>query len=151
MTGKVEGLFVYPKEGGPAESRPSARVAAGRGLVGDRPRAAHRAVTLVSLEQWRETLGELGAELPPEARRANVTVSGVDLPSSIGQRLRLGSVVLEIVGETVPCSNMDHAYQGLRRALTPGLRGGVHGRVVSEGEIRVGDPVEILRAAKPSA
>lgn len=143
MTGKVEALFVFPEEGGPPATRLSARVHAGRGLEGDQPRSAHRAVTVLSLEQWSETMAELGADLPLSTRRANVIVSGVDLPSSVGKQLRLGSVTLEIVGETRPCGTMDAAYQGLKQALTPKLRAGVHGRVVTEGEIRVGDAVEI--------
>ncbi len=148
MTGRIEGLFVYPVVGGAPESRESARVFAGRGLEGDQRRTAHRAVTVISLEQWRETMREMSADLPPQTRRANVVVSGVELPASLGKQLRLGHVVLEIVGETRPCGVMDEALQGLKGALAPGMRAGVHGRVVTEGEIRVGDAVEIVAAAK---
>jgi len=147
MSGKITGLFIYPEEGGAPVARTAARVLAGRGLEGDQRRTAHRAVTVLSLEQWQETMAALGADLPPQARRANVIVSGVDLPSSLGKQLRLGDVVLEIVGETRPCHVMDDAHAGLKDALAPGLRAGVHGRVVTEGDIRVGDAVEIEAGA----
>lgn len=146
MSGKIEAIFVYPEEGGAPVAKDTARVVAGRGLDGDQRRAAHRAVTVLSLEQWKETLAELQADLPLSTRRANVIVSGVDLPSSVGKQLRLGAVTLEIVGETVPCGTMDAAYQGLKNALAPGLRAGVHGRVVAEGTIQPGDAVEIVAA-----
>lgn len=150
MNGKIEALFVYPEEGGAPVAKEAARVHAGRGLEGDQRRTAHRAVTVLSLEQWRETMAELQVDLPLSTRRANVIVSGLDLPSSVGKHLRLGAVTLEIVGETRPCGTMDEAYQGLKDALAPKLRAGVHGRVVAEGEIRVGDAVEIA-AAKAAA
>jgi MOSC domain-containing protein YiiM len=144
LSGKIEAIFIYPEEGGAPVAKDTARVVAGRGLEGDQRRAAHRAVTVLSLEQWKETLADLKADLPLSTRRANVIVSGVDLPSSVGKQLRLGSVALEVVGETVPCGTMDEAYQGLKDALAPGLRAGVHGRIVSEGTMQTGDSVEIV-------
>ena len=146
MTGRIEALFVFPDEGGAPVAKETARVHAGRGLEGDQRRTAHRAVTVLSLEQWKETMAELGTDLPLSTRRANVIVSGVDLPSSVGKQLRLGGVTLEVVGETRPCGTMDAAYQGLKQALAPKLRAGVHGRVVQEGEIQIGDAVEIVAA-----
>jgi len=42
-----------------------------------------------------------------------------------------------------PCHVMEETAPGLRAALTPAWRGGVHGRVLRAGAIRVGDAVEI--------
>ena len=55
----------------------------------------------------------------------------------------IGDLVLEITGETDPCSRMDEARQGLRLALTPEWRGGVCCRVVTGGDIAVGDAVRL--------
>ena len=41
---------------------------------------------------------------------------------------------------------MDDAHPGLKAALAVRLRAGVHGRVVTPGEIRAGDEAEILAA-----
>lgn len=147
--GRVLGLFVYPQEGGPAVARAEVLLRPGGGLDGDQPRSPRRAVTVLALEKWREALAEVGAELPPEARRANVVVEGVALPERVGARLRLGAAEIEVLGEVTPCHVMEAAHPGLRNALTPGWRGGVHGRVLRGGAIRLGDPVEA--AAAPTA
>ena len=140
--GRVVALFVYPADGGPAEARETV-VAHPGGLEGDHARAPHRAVTVLALERWREATAEVGVDLPPVARRANVVVSGVELPGALGLRLRLGEVEIEVLGEVKPCHVMEETAPGLRAALTPAWRGGVHGRVLRAGAIRVGDEVEI--------
>jgi MOSC domain-containing protein YiiM len=145
--GRIEALFVYPLEGGPAESRTEVRTREANGLEEDHRRSQARAITLLSLDQWAEVQSELGAELPPETRRSNVMVSGIDLPSTVGQRLRLGEVEIEVKGEVRPCEAMDQAHQGLRATLARELRGGVHGRILHPGVIRRGDPVEVIDEA----
>ncbi|MHB8872615.1 MAG: methyltransferase domain-containing protein [Myxococcaceae bacterium] len=141
--GRVEAIFTYGRKLGPAVARDQAKVGP-NGLEGDHPRSARRSVTVLSLESWREAGAQLGAELDPVRRRANLVVSGLDLGSSIGQRLRLGEVLLEIGGEVEPCERMDEAHPGLRAALRPSQRGGVYGRVVREGWVRTGDLAEVL-------
>jgi MOSC domain-containing protein YiiM len=53
-------------------------------------------------------------------------------------------VEVDIVGITDPCRVMDEQYAGLRSALVPDARGGVYGRVVQGGEIRLGDSIVVL-------
>jgi MOSC domain-containing protein YiiM len=143
-SGRVEALFVYPEEGGPPEGRGEIRVTPDAGIEGDQARSPKRAVTLLSLDQWAEVQSELGAELAPEIRRSNVAVRGIDLPSTMGKRVRIGEVELEIQGETRPCDLMDRLHQGLRAALAPDLRGGVYGSVIRPGVIKSGDAVEVV-------
>jgi MOSC domain-containing protein YiiM len=143
-SGRVEALFIYPVEGGPAESRSEIRVTASEGIEGDQPRSPNRAVTLLSLDQWAEVQSELGAELAPEIRRSNVAVRGIALPQTMGRRLRIGEVELEIGGETRPCDVMDASHQGLSAALAGELRGGVYGNVIQPGVIKSGDAVEVV-------
>ena len=66
-------------------------------------------------------------------------VEGLALPTAPGARLRIGTVELLVTGETEPCSRMDEVVSGLRAALTPDWRGGVTCRVVSGGEIKLGE------------
>lgn len=127
-------------------------VRAGVGIEGDLPASSHRAVTLLSSEHWRQTCAELGKELPWHTRRANVLVeagpgslSGGGLGPWIGQAVRIGEVGLQIEGETKPCALMDRLHAGLRAALAPDVRAGVHGRVTCGGRIRVGDLVTLVR------
>jgi MOSC domain-containing protein YiiM len=82
-------------------------------------------------------------DAPPSARRANVVIRGLDLVDTIGKRLRVGTVLIEVRGETDPCELMDRVAPGLKKALTPHRRAGVFGAVIEGGPIAVGDPVAV--------
>jgi len=143
VAGTVVEIHLYPTVGAPATTLLAVEAVVGAGLTGDQRRRPTRQVTVLALEDWQRALDEIGADLPPCARRANVVVSGIDLPATVGQRLRLGEVELQIHGETKPCDQMDAAEQGLREALVPSLRGGVHGSIEIGGALRVGDEVRL--------
>jgi len=113
------------------------------GLPGERSHPARSAVTLLSREAWEAACRELGVALPWTLRRANLLVEGIALAGSVGKRLRVGALVLEVSEETTPCRVMDALHPGLRAALVPAWRGGVSCRVLTPGEMRVGDPVEL--------
>ncbi|MBS4062170.1 MAG: MOSC domain-containing protein, partial [Bacteroidetes bacterium] len=103
-----------------------------------------RQVTVLSEEAFNEACAELGAALPWTIRRANLLISGINLENSKGKSLEIGDVVLEITGETDPCYRMDEQFEGLKDALQPNWRGGVTCRVVSEGNINLGDEVNLV-------
>lgn len=112
---------------------------AGKGLEGDHAGGGNRQVTLLSAQAWRAACAALGRDLDPGVRRANLVVDDPELANTIGTRLRIGEVVIEIVGETRPCELMDDDGRlGLQAALRPQRRGGVYGRIVSGGELTVG-------------
>ena len=108
-----------------------------------------RQITVISLRQWNEALDELGVRdfttYPWYLRRANLCVtSRYFMPSDVGKQLSIGpNVLLEITGETAPCSRMDEVLPGLKWALTPKWRGGVTCRVIRGGEIYVGNRISI--------
>jgi len=125
------------------ESR-EVQVLPGRGIDSENRKPGKREVTLVSTKSWADACRELGAEISWHARRANLLIDGIDLPKTIGLRLKIGPVEILVHGETKPCKIMDQQRQGLRQALVPEFRGGVHGEVVTDGTLRVGDSVQVL-------
>lgn len=131
------------------EELKSARIRLQGGIVGDnRGRFASRAVTILSIEDWRKALAALNPPRPGldwTTRRANLLVEGIRLPRSAGSRLRVGPVELEVTGQTSPCSRMEEQCTGLLKALSPDWRGGVTCRVLREGAVTLGDEVEIVR------
>jgi MOSC domain-containing protein YiiM len=112
-----------------------------RGLAGERAHAAARAITLLAHEAWQDACRQLGAPLPWTLRRANLLIGAVALGDSVGRRLRVGSVLLEISEDNPPCRVMDLLHPGLRAALAPDGRAGVACRVIEPGEMRVQDVV----------
>jgi MOSC domain-containing protein YiiM len=119
----------------------TATLVAGHGIAGNADRGGKRQVTVISQERWGELMAQLGAQVSPSARRANLMVSGVDLRESRGRLLRVGPCEILVRGETRPCERMDEALPGLREAMKAGWGGGAFGEVTRGGEIAVGDEV----------
>ena len=143
-TGRLERIYLRPSARTPVREVEAAEAKVGSGLAGDHARGGKREVTLISREAWERACEELGEILEPSARRANLLLGGVDLAQSRGRKLQIGGVVLEINGETKPCQLMDDTRLGLWDALKPEWRGGVYARVLTGGELRVGDSARLL-------
>jgi MOSC domain-containing protein YiiM len=140
---KVAGIALRSAETGPMVEVGQAMALADGGLVGDVPSSPDRGVTLLSQPQWRQVQREVAADLPWHTRRANLLLDAERLDTLIGKNIRIGGARLQIKAETKPCGLMDRLHQGLRKVLEPELRGGVYGRILEGGEIRIGDSVEI--------
>jgi MOSC domain-containing protein YiiM len=96
-------------------------------------------------EWWSERLGR---ELAPDTFGENLTISGLrSADALIGDRLRIGEVVLEVTAPRIPCVTLatrmeDPAFvKRFREAERPGL----YCRVIREGSVRAGDAVEYER------
>jgi len=125
------------------------RITVPAGLDGDFKGAKHKArqITILAEEDWQRTLSNLPSDakhLPWTVRRANLLTRGLRLPRVKGAILSIGSVRLEVTGQTHPCRRMDEAYSGLLKALAPEWRGGVTCRVNTGGDVKLGDEVAIL-------
>jgi len=129
---------------------PRVRVTRELGLQGDyrgavRPGKKNwRQVSLIEAESWAAAMADLKADVPWQERRANLLVEGLKLPRSTGVVLAIGPTLrIETTGECDPCSRMEQVAPGLKAALMPFWRGGVLGRVITDGEIAVGDEIRI--------
>ena len=127
------------------------------GVAGDRQRdlryhgGPNRAVSLYSLEVIRALQAE-GHSIDVGSAGENLTVSGVDWDAMIpGRRVRVGPVLLELTKYAYPCSNLVPYFRGgeftrISQKIHPGS-GRLYARVVEEGIVHPGDPVEILDAS----
>jgi ribosomal protein S18 acetylase RimI-like enzyme len=124
----------------------SLELSVARGIVGGADRSKRRQVTLLSDNAWDAAVADLGTDVDPSMRRANVLVQGLDLEKSRGSLIESNGVRLLVGGEVTPCDKMDKIIPGLRSAMKPHWRGGVFARVLNDGVIRAGDPV-VMRSA----
>lgn len=117
------------------------------GLVGDckGSRFPERQITILAIEDWKAALASLGGvDLDWSVRRANLLVSDIKLPRGRGSQIAIGKVIVEVRDQTSPCQQMENAKAGLRKALSGYWRGGVSCRVISGGDIKIGDSVKII-------
>jgi MOSC domain-containing protein YiiM len=134
-------IFIKRAKGGRMDPRLAVMLETGRGLVGNADRGGRRQVTLISEARWRELMAGVGATLGPEARRANLVISSIDLENTRGRVMRVGPCLLRIGGETRPCEQMEHAAAGLQNAMRARWGGGAFAQVIEGGPIAVGDAV----------
>lgn len=139
--GCLEAIWIKTARRQPMEARAEAQMVVGRGLFGNANQGGRRQVTLLDADLWAKVCLELGAEIAPSLRRANLFVRGLDLRQTHGHILQIASCRLQILGETHPCRRMDEAHAGLKAALDRDWRGGVYGEVLDGGTITVGDPI----------
>jgi len=156
--GALDGIVLRPARDAPALRVTSALAVAGRGLEGDRaatrasrlPGGSKRQVTLIQAEHLALFAAWLQRDaIEPAVLRRNLVVRGLNLLSArsplrdLRTVLRIGADVrLELTGPCDPCSKVERdlgpgAYNALRG------HGGVTARVVSGGELKLGDSVWI--------
>ncbi|MGI9148364.1 MAG: MOSC domain-containing protein [Chloroflexota bacterium] len=148
----VEAIHVAVSAGTPMQAMSEVEAVAGRGLAGDRYSSGlgfyssrptdpgAREVTLIEAEVLDQLSAEHGIVLSVAEHRRNLTTRGVQLDGLLGQRFRIGEVVLEGVKDCPPC---EHLVQLVHKPVLEPLvnRGGLRARVVKTGTIRLGDTV----------
>ena len=139
-------IWVKRMHRGPMDPAVTATVVAGKGIVGNANQGGKRQVTIVSSKNWEDVTAPLGATPDPRLRRANLLVSDIDFVDARGKILKIGNVRIRIYGETRPCEQMEAAVPGLQAAMSVPWGGGAFGEVLDDGEIAVGDGVELLNA-----
>ena len=115
---------------------------AGRGLRGDRffdyADDYKGQITFLSREVVSLMSEHFGLTKSPGVLRRNVIVSGVDLMALIGADFELQGVRFRGTAHCKPCSWMNTAFApGAEQFLAD--RGGLRARILSDGQIRVGE------------
>ena len=107
----------------------------------------HKAVYAYAREdaQWWET--ELGRELAPGSFGENLTTQGIDINAAlIGERWRIGSVVLEVSEPRIPCRVFAGFWDrpNLIKEFSAAGRSGTYLRIIAPGDVGAGDTLEIV-------
>ena len=148
--GSLEAIHLADVEGGPMRAVDRVSAIAGVGLEGDRyalPVEAQdpdevREVTLVEAEQLDWLSDEHGIRLEAGATRRNLTTRGVRLNELVGRTFRVGRVRIQGVELCEPCAHMQEMVG--RPVLRPLVhRAGLRARLLDDGELHVGDPIEV--------
>ena len=133
-----------------------------RGLIGDGQRTKEpvhggpeKAVCLFGVEQIRRVNAD-GHHLYPGAIGENLTVSGLDLGGlASGDQLRIGDPasgpIIQLSDPAAPCKNIAGSFEDWRIArVSHKVRpedSRWYARVLREGPVVSGDPIELLGAA----
>jgi MOSC domain-containing protein YiiM len=150
----VTGIDKRPVAGPVLVSAPGPKGIGGSGLAGDAvcKRQHHggndQAVYAMAREDLDGWERELARELPNGSFGENLTTEGLDVSGAlIGERWRIGDgVVLEVTSGRIPCGTFQ-GHMGERGWVKRFTRQGAPGaylRVIEPGEIRGGDPVEVV-------
>ncbi|KOU57948.1 sulfurase [Streptomyces sp. MMG1533] len=149
----LTGIDKKPTSGPVKVSAPGPKGVGASGLAGDTvcdtrhhggDDQAVYAVAREDLDDWER---ELGRTLANGAFGENLTTEGVDVSGAlIGERWRVGSVVLEVSSGRIPCLTFQ-GHVGEQRWVKRFTQKGASGaylRVIQPGEIRAGDRMEIV-------
>ena len=122
------------------------RLAEFKGIQGDmKGSSTARQLNVMLAETLAELEGE-GFQVAPGQMGEQIVLAGVDPASLVeGRRLRIGEAVIEVGEPRTGCARFE-MIQGKPRGDATG-RLGVLARVVSGGEVAVGDAVEVLPVA----
>lgn len=160
QAGKLEEIYLRPARGIACVQTNTTIALAGQGLQGDRTamaasrntlgsnrQASNRQVTLIQAEHIAVIAAFLGKPIDAALLRRNLVISGINLLAAKSlfkdqpMHLKIGEVVLEITGPCEPCSKMEAtlgkgAYNAMRG------HGGVNARVITGGELTLGNVVQ---------
>ncbi len=151
-TGKVLYIYTAPTAGAKLEDRDSVTAVPGKGLEGDRYAALQgvyseetatpdREVTLIEAETIEALRDEHGIDVHPSQTRRNIVTRGIALNELVGAEFQVGEVALRGIRLCEPCAYLQDllGIEGLVKVLVK--RGGLRAQILSEGTIRIGDPI----------
>jgi len=136
----------------PMQSVDEVRAVPGKGLEGDRyllrqgtfyKPQPDRELTLIEAEAIEALRSEFQVEFDLSASRRNLVTRGVPLNHLVGKEFWIGEVKARGLRLCEPCA---HLQRLSHPKVLPGLvhRGGLRAQILSEGTIRVGEPVKAV-------
>jgi len=126
-----------------------ARLVESQGIEGDAKGGSGDRHLNVMLAEALADLGNEGFKVGPGELGEQIIIAGLDPATLVpGARLKLGCAVIEVGIPRTGCARFE-AIQGKSKQLAKG-RLGVMARVVTGGEIAVGDAVDLSTCAVPT-
>jgi MOSC domain-containing protein YiiM len=155
-SGILAGIARHGRSRGPIELLDAVSVTTEGGVQGDfrgaiRPGGkGRRQISLITAEGWAAAMGDLRLSademLPWHARRVNLLSQGIVFPQFTGYVIAIGRTVrFQVTKECDPCGRMEELLPGLKGAMLPDWRGGLLGKVLTGGDIALGDEIRIER------
>jgi MOSC domain-containing protein YiiM len=106
-----------------------------------------KALYAYAAEDYRWWGGQLERAPAAGTFGENLTVGGVDVSGAeVGERWRVGGTLLEVAQPRIPCFKLGirMGSQRFPRRFAAAGRPGAYLRILAEGEVAVGDPVEVV-------
>lgn len=135
---EVCGIFISKQRNTPMIPLRETEIVADWGLRDDRKARAGSKRQVLLLDE--ATLQSV--TLQPGELQENITVRGLDVNAlETGQRVRVGTALLEVTGPCTVCGELETVRPGLKEELRD--RRGVLTRVLRTGRTCLGDPVVV--------
>lgn len=144
MKAKIISVNISEEKGKKKHGVEKCRLIKNRGLENDAHAGfMHRQVSLLAKESIRK-IKDLGIDVDCGDFAENLTTEGIELPAlPIGTRLMIGDgIVLRITQIGKECHSRCAIYRQVGDCVMP--REGIFAEVLTGGEIKAGDKIEIL-------
>lgn len=133
----------------PVQEQAELHCVAGRGIRGDRffdfKQDYKGQITFFADEVYQSLCEQLQIRgIAASAFRRNVITRGLDLNSLIGREFELGGIRFAGTESCKPCYWMDQGFAPGAEAALAG-RGGLRAKILTDGVLRVGQPLFVLR------
>ena len=141
--GKVVAVCASQRRTDPKENVGKGLLKKGLGLAGDSHAGSEKEVSLLAIESTQRLCRETGISAAPGSFAENITTEGIELTSlPIGTHLKVGEARLMVIqiGKD-PSQPHTYSYQG--HSILP--KEGVFCKVVESGEVRIGDPIRMIK------
>ncbi|MHC4173321.1 MAG: MOSC domain-containing protein [Planctomycetota bacterium] len=144
IEGRIKAISVSKEKGTRKINVPEAELKADFGVVGDAHAGNwHRQVSLLAVESIDKMVAK-GAEVSPGDFAENITTEGIELfKLSVGSKLKLGkNVEVEITQFGKKCHSRCEIFEQVGDCIMP--REGIFAKVITPGQINVGDVIEVI-------
>lgn len=145
MKGKIISVNISAEKGEKKKNIGKCMLMEGHGLTDDAHAGPwHRQVSLLAAESIKK-IKDMGLDVHAGDFAENLTTEGIDLPSlPVGTTLKIGSgIVMKVTQIGKECHERCNIFYQVGDCVMP--REGIFAEVVTGGEVKVGDLVEVVQ------